>query len=845
MTDHNSHTPMMQQYLKIKSQHPDQLLFYRMGDFYELFYDDAIKASQLLNINLTARGHSAGEPIPMAGVPHHAAQSYLSRLIKLGESVVICEQISKPGETKGPIERAVTRIITPSTITDDALMDAEKNNYLMVIDGQKGNYQAAYCDLSRGHFCTCIFNTLNDLMAEITRLNPSEVLINEQLTAPSLQALNHLQKRPSWEFDPKTAFKILCQHFNTIDLKGFGIESNNPTLGVAGCLLQYLQFTQRQQLSPIKRIEFIAKHHWIEIDSNTQSHLNLLHHPTDRRASLIYHLDQTKTAMGARLIRRWLTRPSQSQATASQRHLLIKHLMNTHGLSELKALLQPIADLERINTRIGLNNAQPRDITLLRDSLNAAPALKSWIAQIDHAQWQNIADEIHEQEALADLLNRALNENPPALARDGGIIQDGFDEELDHWRKFTENSQSALLALEKEEREKLGSKKLKIGYNRVHGYYIEISRSENIDIPTEYVRRQTLKNAERFITPALKQFEESALSSQTKALQRERLIFEEILAACKQVESSIQSTAHAIATVDGIYSLAVVAYNHDWCEPQFCSNKHIAIIDGRHPVVEYKNPSLFVPNHCELTQEQSMLLITGPNMGGKSTYMRQNALIVILAYMGSYVPAASCTLGPIDRIFSRIGASDDLASGQSTFMVEMSETANILHHATEHSLILMDEIGRGTSTYDGLSLAKATAEYIAKKIHAFCLFATHYFELTSLESELPEIANVHLDATEHQGQLIFLHQLKKGSANRSYGIQVAQLAGLPYEVTQNAKATLQWLSQASGDQSIQPTSSNFNHPILEEIENIRIDDLSPKQAWELIEKWTQQGKVKT
>lgn len=843
MTDKTSHTPMMKQYLTIKAQHPDQLLFYRMGDFYELFYDDAIKASQLLNINLTARGQSAGEPIPMAGVPHHAAQSYLSRLIKLGESVVICEQVAKPGESKGPIERAVTRIITPSTITDDALMEAVENNYLMVIDGQKGNYQAAYCDLSRGSFSTCLFSTLNDLMAEYTRLNPREVLINEQLTITTLKSS---QKRPSWEFEPKTAFKLLCQHFKTKDLKGFGIESNNPTLGVAGCLLQYLQFTQRQQLSPIKRITFIAKHHWIEIDASTQSHLNLLNHPTDRKASLIYHLDQTKTAMGARLIRRWLTRPSQSQATASQRHLLIKHLIKMHALNELKMLLQPIADIERINTRIGLNSAQPRDITLLRDSLNAIPDLKAWLSKVNHTHWENLTHEIDEQEALTKLLNRALNENPPALSRDGGMIREGFDEELDHWRKFTENSQSALLALEKEEREKLGSKKLKIGYNRVHGYYIEISRSENVDIPTEYVRRQTLKNAERFITPALKQFEESALSSQAKALQREKLIFEDILAACQKVHASIHSTAQAIATIDVIYSLASVAYNHDWCEPAFGSSKHILIRDGRHPVVEYKNPSVFVPNHCELNQEQSMLLITGPNMGGKSTYMRQNALIVILAYMGSYVPAKACSLGPIDRIFSRIGASDDLASGQSTFMVEMSETANILHHATEHSLILMDEIGRGTSTYDGLSLAKATAEYIAKKIGAFCLFATHYFELTSLESEQNAIINVHLDATEHQGQLIFLHQLKKGSASRSYGIQVAQLAGLPYEVTHHAKQTLAQLSQATGDQK---TADSYplstRHPILDEIESIRVDDLSPKQAWELIEKWTQQGKIKT
>ena len=841
----DQHTPMMRQYLAIKAKHPKRLLFYRMGDFYELFFDDAIRASELLNISLTHRGKSAGEPIPMAGVPHHAAESYLARLVKLGESIVICEQVGDPLKSKGPVERAVSRIITPGTITDDALMQAQDNNYIMVIDTSHHNFNIAYMDLSRGQFCICQLDNLNDLLAEYNRLQPREIIINENHCLDFFNTLEGAQTRPTWAFDINSAFTTLCEHFNTKDLSGFGIESGNLALGAAACLLQYVQFTQQQNLQHISQLKYVIEHDWIEIDAHTQQHLNLLNHPTDASASLFHLLHKTSTPMGARELKSWISRPTRKAKLAQQRHEMINNIIQEQQQKNIQHALRSFGDLSRIATRIALNTAKPRDLDNLRNSLNALPNLASAINHLSHPNWMMLHDALHIEPELPNLLNLAINENPPILLRDGGVIRDGFDATLDQWRQINSNSDTTLIELEQNERERTGIAKLKIGYNRVHGYYIEINRHNQTELPSDYIRRQTLKNVERFITPALKQFEEKTLSSQAKALQREKILYEEIISQCQCQLNVLQTLSNHIAQCDTLCSLSIVADQFDWIAPKLVTYKTCEIIGGRHPVIEKKQPGAFVPNDCQLNDKTTMQIITGPNMGGKSTYMRQNALIVILAYMGSFVPAQKCTLGPIDRIFSRIGASDDLASGRSTFMVEMTETANILNHATSNSLILMDEIGRGTSTVDGLSLAHATASHIINELQAFCLFATHYFELTVLE-QYPNAINMHMNATEHDDELIFLHKLKPGPANQSYGIEVAKLAGLPQSVVINAKIYLEQLNththlkqKTASDSHKKPQT----HSIIKELQHIAMDDLSPKQAWEFLERWKKQIKT--
>lgn len=834
------HTPMMRQYLAIKAKHPNRLLFYRMGDFYELFFDDAIRASELLNISLTHRGKSAGEPIPMAGVPHHAAESYLARLVKLGESIVICEQVGDPATSKGPVERAVSRIITPGTITDEALMQAQDNNYILVIDTTHHNYNIAYMDLSRGVFCICQLDNLNDLLAEYSRLQPREVIINETHDLSFFKNLESIQTRPTWSFDLNSAFTTLCEHFNTKDLSGYGIKSGNLALGAAACLLQYVQFTQQQNLQHINQLKYVIEHDWIEIDAHTQQHLNLLNHPTDTSASLFHLLQNTSTPMGARELKNWISRPTRKAELAQQRHEMIANMIEQQQQQSTRQALRSFGDLSRIATRIALSTAKPRDLDSLRNSLNALPDLAKELGTLSHPNWLMLHQALHIDPELPKLLNQAINDNPPQLLRDGGVIRDGFDQNLDEWRQMANNSDHTLLELEQKERERTGVAKLKIGYNRVHGYYIEISRHEKIEIPSDYVRRQTLKNVERFITPDLKKFEEKALSSQAKALQREKILYEEIIAQCQCQLTVLHVLSNHIAQCDTLCSLSIIADHFDWIKPNLVKHKTCDIVGGRHPVIEKRQPGAFVPNDCQLNDKTTMQIITGPNMGGKSTYMRQNALIVILAYMGSFVPAQQCTLGPIDRIFSRIGASDDLASGRSTFMVEMTETANILHHATSNSLVLMDEIGRGTSTIDGLSLAHATASYIINELQAFCLFATHYFELTALEQQYDNAVNMHMDATEHNDELVFLHKLKQGRASQSYGIQVAQLAGLPHAVIVNAKMYLEKINQQSSKQPLatsQQKTKNKVHPFIEELKHLSINDLSPKQAWEWLERW--------
>jgi len=857
------HTPMMQQYLRIKADHPRLLLFYRMGDFYELFYEDAKKVAKLLDITLTARGKSNGEPIPMAGVPYHAAENYLAKLVKMGESVAICEQIGNPATSKGPVERKVMRIVTPGTITDEALLEERADNLIIAIHSQDHQYGIAALDVASGRFSVLQVDDDESLLAEIERLHPAELLASEDAKLPSgIAKRNNLQRQPPWLYDKQSAVRLLTAQFNTHDLSGFGCDHLELAISAAGCILQYVKDTQRTALPHIRAIIAENRDESINIDAASRRNLELdtnLSGGTDN--TLCSVIDRTATPMASRLLRRWVNRPIRNRTILKQRYQCISTLLSNRHFEILADVLHGLGDIERILTRVAIRTARPRDFAQLRDTLERLPSIRQAIASIltssSSPLLSTLDEQVGEYPTLHKLLTKAIIDTPPMLIRDGGVIAPGYDEELDELRALKENAGQYLVDLEIRERETTGIANLKVSYNRVHGYYIEVSRLQADKVPERYIRRQTLKGAERYITPELKSFEDKVLSSSERALAREKALYEQLFDNLAEHIGPLQTTTAAVAEIDALNNLAERADTLDFCEPRLTDEPGINIEAGRHPVVEQVLDEPFIPNDVVMENDRRLLIITGPNMGGKSTFMRQTALITLLAHVGSFVPAKHVQLGPIDRIFTRIGAADDLAGGRSTFMVEMTETANILHNATAQSLVLMDEIGRGTSTFDGLSLAWASAEYLAQKVSAFTLFATHYFELTTLPESLPTVANVHLDAVEHGDKIVFMHAVKEGPANQSYGLQVAALAGVPAQVIAQAKTKLYQLeennvpanqpeplhSSTTNDEPCQQFSLFGNlapHPAIETLKGLDIDELSPRQALEALYSLKQQ-----
>jgi len=885
---------MMQQYLGIKAQYPDMLLFYRMGDFYELFHEDAARAARLLDITLTQRGASNGQPIKMAGVPYHAAEQYLARLVKIGESVAICEQIGDPATSKGPVERKVVRIVTPGTVTDSALLEEKRDNLLLAVHERHGKLGLAWLNLASGQFFVCETSAEN-LPAELERLQPSEILHAEKTR---LQADNHaaLKMLPDWHFDLETARRALCQQFATLDLAGFGCNDYTVGLEAAGALLGYAKLTQGQAISHIRSLQVYSADQYVRMDASTRRNLEITQTLRSEAApTLLSLLDTCATNMGSRLLHHWLHHPLRDRnilrarldaveqlATSTpnpSRHPLVrggdgqaafsinsspdKTTSHSTRLSKdnsqvagydkgrpggvyrtVHEHLKSCVDVERITARIALRSARPRDLSGLRDTLLTLPQLLTALAACDSTLVNTLADALQADINIVSVLQRSLKPEPSSILREGGVIADGFDAELDELRGIQNNCGDFLLALEARERARTGIATLKVEYNRVHGFYIEVSQAQSINVPDDYRRRQTLKNAERYITPELKTFEDKALSANERALAREKFLYEQLLTQLAPFIPQLQRIAVAIAELDVLATFAERAATLNFSAPQFSDELQISIAQGRHPVVEAQvaanNGGRFTPNDATLNTARRMLLITGPNMGGKSTYMRQVAIIALLAHVGCFVPAQQAMLGEIDQIFTRIGASDDLASGRSTFMVEMTEAANILHNATERSLVLVDEIGRGTSTFDGLALAYAIARHLLEKIRSYTLFATHYFELTRLSEEFTQLSNVHLAAIEHQHSIVFLHSVNEGAASQSYGLQVAALAGVPNDVIRSAKKQLRKLEQNSAAQNPQGDLFDRNpempepeeHPLLKSLRELQPDELSPKEALE-------------
>ena len=842
MSDDTSatHTPMMQQYLAIKSEHPHELLFYRMGDFYELFYNDAEVASKLLDITLTSRGKSAGEAIPMAGVPYHAAEGYLARLVKAGRSVAIAEQIGDPAASKGPVEREVVRIVTPGTLTDESLLEARQDALILAISLGKTGYGLAWLDVSSGRFLVSEVEDEIALEAEVARLAPAEILVPESSHLADETWPGALRRQPDWSFDEVSAREDLQRQFQTRDLDGFGCSDATIAIAAAGALLNYVKDTQRSDLPHIRAIHLESQSGAVILDAATRRNLEIDLTLSGSEEHTLYAVyDSTVTAMGARHLRRWLHRPINDRSDIERRLDAVDAMVQAYRFEPLREALKEIADLERILARVALGSARPRDLSRLGSSLLQLPLIRSRLPA-ESALLEHLASALPDYNHLTDLLGRAIIENPPVLIRDGGVIAAGYDEQLDELRGISENAGAYLLELEQRERDSTGLSTLKVGYNRVHGYYIEVSRTQSEQAPDTYQRRQTLKNVERFITPELKTFEDKALSSKSRALAREKHLYEALVAEVAESLAPLQTTATALCDLDVLACFAERATALNLCRPRFTDDTLLQIEGGRHPVVEAARDVPFIANDTQLDHNRRMLLITGPNMGGKSTYMRQNALIALLAHVGAFVPAQAVSLSCLDRIFTRIGSSDDLASGRSTFMVEMTETANILHNATERSLILMDEIGRGTSTFDGLSIAWATALALANQVQALTFFATHYFELTALPDHHPAMANVHLDATEHEDHVVFLHQIQEGPANRSFGLQVAKLAGVPDSILGVAKDKLNELEsgRSAGPSPTQTElflpASEPTSPALEALHSLDPDTLSAKEALDWI-----------
>ncbi|GHA03868.1 DNA mismatch repair protein MutS [Oceanisphaera arctica] len=854
--DNTQHTPMMQQYLALKAQHPDILLFYRMGDFYELFFDDARKASRLLDISLTKRGKSGGNAIPMAGVPHHAAENYLARLVQMGESVAICEQIGDPATSKGPVERQVVRIITPGTLSDEALLADRQDNCLAAVyhDGQQFGY--GIIDVSTGRFVLNQFDTEEALVAELQRTQPAELLYPEGFHwYPLIEQRKGLRRRPEWEFDLGTARHLLCQQFGTRDLVGFGVEQSTTALCAAGCLLQYVKDTQRTALPHISSVSLERSQDMVIMDAATRRNLELtLNLSGTMENTLAEVLDNTTTPMGSRLLKRWIHQPSRDIEELNRRQDVIALLMEQGRHEDVRPLLRQVGDMERVLARLALRSARPRDLSRLRAALQAQPEIQQQLGDTTPSCLDALAARIGQFPELAELLEQAVVDTPPVLIRDGGVIRDGFSPELDELRELAAGAHRYLEELEAREKAATGISTLKVAYNRVHGFYIEVSRASAHLVPMHYVRRQTLKNNERYIIPELKEYEDKVLNAQSKGLALEKKLYEALLDRLLEQLQPLQHSAIALAQLDVFANLAERAESLNYCRPQLTGDEVIDIEEGRHPVVEQVMSEPFIANPLLMSEQRKMLVITGPNMGGKSTYMRQTALIVLMAYIGSFVPAQRARIGKVDRIFTRIGASDDLASGRSTFMVEMTETANILNNASRHSLVLMDEIGRGTSTYDGLALAWSCADALANRLHAYTLFATHYFELTELAGLWSEVVNVHLDAVEHEDTIAFMHAVQEGAASRSYGLQVAALAGVPKAVltlarqklaelesgqTLPAREVKKALSRQPDDEALQPSLPLFEteaepDPALMMLDELDPDELSPRQALALL-----------
>lgn len=845
---------MMVQYLQLKAQNPDILLFYRMGDFYELFYDDAKKAAALLDISLTKRGHSAGEPIPMAGVPYHAVEGYLAKLVALGESVAICEQVGDPATSKGPVERKVVRIVTPGTVSDEALLPERQDNLVASVYHEKGIFALATLDMASGRFLITELPNKEALSAELQRTQPAEILYPEDFAqAGLLQGYKGLRRRPIWEFELGTAVQLLNRQFGTQTLSGFGVEKAVVALCAAGCLLHYAQETQRTALPHINAIHLAQHSDTILLDSATRRNLELttnLSGGTENTLAAV--LDKCVTPMGSRLLKRWIHQPIRNVETLKTRQQTILALQKNERIAPLQTSLQQLGDMERILARIALRSARPRDFTRLRTALAQIPT----ITELSHnlsPSLDTMLSQLGDFAELHQLLERAIIENPPQLIRDGGVIASGYHTELDEWRDLADGATKFLDDLETREREKTGIDTLKIGFNAVHGYYIQISQGQAHKAPIHYVRRQTLKNAERYIIPELKTYEDKVLKAKSASLALEKQLYDELFDLIMPQLGELQLASLVLSELDVLTNLAERAESLNYVMPIFSPTRGINIKGGRHPVVEQVLKKPFIANPVYLNPQRHLLVVTGPNMGGKSTYMRQIALITLMAYIGSFVPADSVEIGAIDRIFTRIGASDDLASGRSTFMVEMTEMATILHQATENSLVLVDEIGRGTSTYDGLSLAWACAEWLAKKAQSLTLFATHYFELTSLPTQLKGVANVHLDALEHNDTIAFMHSVQEGAASKSYGLAVAALAGVPKQVIQRAKQKLASLEQISqqtthqqdnpqGDLLLQMNTQNVaqNLPLAtpsalaQAVNSLDPDEFTPKQALEML-----------
>ncbi|MBK5930072.1 DNA mismatch repair protein MutS [Halochromatium salexigens] len=886
---------MMQQYLRIKAEYAHMLLFYRMGDFYELFFEDAERAARLLDITLTKRGQSAGMPIPMAGIPYHAVEAYLARLVKRGVSVAICEQKGDPAKAKGPVEREVVRIVTPGTLTDEALLEERQENLLCALaesgadskvkssagSGASSGTDAAervglaVLELASGRFSVLEIDGREALIAELERLRPAELLLSESSRLPEQlgeQAPTGLAtgitRRAPWQFDADSAERLLREQFGTQDLNGFGCAGLRLAVGAAGCLLQYVKETQRVALPHLRGLRTETRDDALILDAATRRNLELTRSLSAASGAsagqgggardphtLAGIMDRTATAMGARLLRRWINRPLRDRRALGERHQAIEALLGAGAFEALREELAAIGDLERILARVALGSARPRDLAALREALARLPALHADLGMAESPRLGQLETELGAHPDLLDLLQRALIEQPPMLIRDGGVIAPGYDAELDQLRDLAEHGDQFLLDLEQRERARTGIGTLKVGYNRVHGYYIELGRSHAERVPEDYQRRQTLKASERYITPELKRFEEQVLSARERALAREKQLYEALIEQLQARLEPLQASTAAIAELDVLCNLAERAERLNWSRPELVATPGIEIEEGRHPVVEQVCAEPFVPNGLSLDEARRMLVITGPNMGGKSTFMRQVALILVMAYAGSFVPAATARLGPIDRIFSRIGAADDLARGRSTFMVEMEETANILNNATANSLVLIDEIGRGTSTFDGLSLAWACAEALADQLRAFTLFATHYFELTALPERHARVRNVHLDAVEHGERIVFLHRLREGPASQSYGLQVAALAGVPTAVIARAREHLRRLEEQSMERdraatqlSLFPAESSESaaapappmirepspNPVLEALRELDPDNLSPRKALETL-----------
>ena len=845
LTAGSAHTPMMQQYLRLKAQHPDILLFYRMGDFYELFHGDAEKAARLLDITLTTRGASAGVPIKMAGVPYHAAEQYLVKLLKLGESVAICEQIGDPNTSKGPVERAVTRIVTPGTLTDSALLDEKSDNVLLALAAENNSAGLAWLSLASGELRVTEV-PLRLLAGELTRLRPAEILVADRGPLADLNTPAALTRLPEWHFDYAAARQQLLKHFSVHSLAGFGCEDLRPAIAAAGALLEYARKTQGQALSHVNALRPERADAYVRMDAATRRNLELTETLRGTPApTLCSLLDECATGMGSRLLRHWLHHPLRDRTVLANRHEAVEELAQATA-SPLRDALRRIADVERIGARIALKSARPRDLSGLRDSLAALPQLAALLQRASAPRLAELRDGLAVPPDCASLLQRAVLPEPSSLLREGGVIADGYDAGLDELRALQNNSSDFLVQLEERERERTAIPSLKVEYNRVHGFYIEVTHAHVEKIPADYRRRQTLKNAERYITPELKTFEDKALSAQERALALEKALYEQLLETLQPYIPALQRIARSLAELDLLVSFAETSLRLNWCRPQFVAEPLLEIEAGRHPVVEAQLDQ-YIANDCSLNAARRLLLITGPNMGGKSTYMRQVALIALLAHIGVFVPARAVRLGPIDQIFTRIGAADDLAGGRSTFMVEMTESANILHNASASSLVLMDEVGRGTSTFDGLALAWAIARHLIEKNRSYTLFATHYFELTRLALEYREAANIHLDAVEHKDSIVFLHAVEEGPASQSYGLQVAALAGVPGSVTRSAKRYLLQLEEQSLTRGGQPDlfagaapkPEAEPHPALDLLASIKPDELSPKEALELLYKLKQ------